>query len=193
MAIKVIIFDCFGVLVQPGKTILYKKFPNLKNDIDNIEHQWHYGLISRQQFNEQMAELIGISPDDVKSKYYDISVRDESAIDWVRQVKLSGDYKVGLLSNVGSNRINDFFQSSEQSELFDDMVLSFDVGMIKPEIMIYELAAKRFGVEMNECIMIDDISLNVEAANNAGMHGLLYVSVEQARADVESIIESFNA
>lgn len=190
MAIKALIFDCFGVLVQPGRTLLYQSYPQFGIEIGDLEHQWHNGMLSRQEFNEQMAKLIGATPEEVKSRYYDISVRDEAAVDWVRQLKKAGEYKIGFLSNVGPSRMNEFFPKSELSELFDEVVLSYDVGMVKPEVAIFDLMAERLGLETSECIMIDDLAVNIDSAANAGMQTVLFISIDQARDEIKQILKA---
>ncbi len=190
MVIKAIIFDCFGVLVTSARVVLKKDYPQYKNQIDDLNHQADYGLISRHQFDEQLSNLIGITPDQVESNYWQKSVRDDDTINWLRQLKKSGTYKIGMLSNVGRGFMDSFFTPLEQREMFDEVILSSDVDLAKPEIAIFELMADRLGVEPNECIMIDDTALNVEAAKNAGMQGIWFVSTDTAQNEFDIILGS---
>ena len=193
MAIRAIVFDCFGVLVSSARVVLKNDYPKLKVQIDDLDHQADYGLISRQQFNEKLADLIGISPDQVESHYWGASVRDERAISWMCELKKSGIYKIGMLSNVGHGFFNSYFTYTEEKDLFDAVVLSSDVGLAKPEIAAFELIAERLEVKPSECIMIDDASLNIEAAKNAGMQGIWFFSTDQAKDELNQILESNNA
>ena len=193
MAIKAIIFDCFGVLIMPGRTLLYQSFPDFKTEISDLEHQSDFGIITRQQFNDSIAELVGITPAEVKSKYYDTNTRNQPVIDWMRQLKASGRYKIGLLSNVGSGWLTDYLSEDDQAELFDAVVLSSNVGLIKPDPLIFELTAGKLGVEPFECVMIDDISANIDGAQIADMQGIVFVSTDQARSELDHMIESVNA
>lgn len=193
MAIKAIIFDCFGVLVMPGRTLLYKAYPQLKDDISDLEHQSDYGFISRQQFNDSIAKLIGSTPKEVKSLYYDVDVHNESAVAWVRELRASGEYKIGLLSNLGRGWLDDFLAKTEQVDLFDEIVLSSDIGITKPDPRIFEVIAERLGVAPYECIMIDDISANIDGADRAGMKGIVFASTDQARAELDNILAKSNA
>ena len=62
-------------------------------------------------------------------------------------------------------------------DLFDDVVCSADVGLAKPDPRVYALAASRLRLEPGECVFIDDLAGNVEAARAAGMlavHFLVY-------------------
>lgn len=193
MAVKAIIFDCFGVLIMPGRTLLYQAFPQFETEISDLEHQSDYGMISRDEFNSSIAELTGITPEEVESKYYDVNVHNEEAVDWIRELKSSGKYKIGLLSNVGRGWLDDFLTEIEQVDLFDQVVLSSDIGLIKPDVRLFEIAAARLGVEPYECVMIDDLLPNIDGAETADMQGIVFTSTKQARIELDHIIESTNA
>lgn len=193
MVIKAIVFDCFGVLVTSARNELVSEYPQFKTQIDDVAHQSDYGLISRQQFIDSLADIIGMTSHNTDSLYSNASVRDERAIDWVRELKQSGKYKIGMLSNVGPGFINLFFGPTDQKKMFDEIVLSYNVGIAKPEIAIFELVAKNLGVRMSECVMIDDTLLNVEASVNAGMQGIRFISLGQAQEDLKNLLESDRA
>lgn len=57
-------------------------------------------------------------------------------------------------------------------DYFDDIFLSCDLQMVKPDACIYEETAKRLGVEPSEIFFIDDSRKNIDAAIAAGYHGL---------------------
>jgi epoxide hydrolase-like predicted phosphatase len=59
-------------------------------------------------------------------------------------------------------------------ELFDAWVISGEVGMRKPEERIFLLAAQRLGLPPEQCVFIDDIQANVDAATALGMAGVLH-------------------
>lgn len=193
MAIKAIIFDYFGVLASSARAVLRNNYPKFKTQIDDLCHQYDYGLISRQQFDDSLAELLGITSEQIESRYWGNTIRDEKTVNWVSELKSSGKYKVGMLSNVGYNFLNNLFGPSEQAELFDEVVLSSNEGLAKPEIAIFELIAKRLGVKTDECVMIDDTVLNIEAAKNSGMQGIWYISTDQAKYELNQLLEQNRA
>ncbi|MHB8094616.1 MAG: HAD-IA family hydrolase, partial [Candidatus Aminicenantales bacterium] len=57
---------------------------------------------------------------------------------------------------------------------FDDYILSFELGIAKPEPGIYREALRRAGCRAGECVFIDDIPENVEAAVKLGIAGIVY-------------------
>jgi FMN phosphatase YigB (HAD superfamily) len=193
MAIKAIIFDCFGVLVTSARVALKNDYPMFKRQIDDLDHQADYGLISRQQFNAGLSALIGLTPDQIEIKYWRSSVRVTSVFNWLKSLKNSGQYKIGILSNVGHGFFNSYFTPAEQNELFDTVVLSSEVDMAKPEFGIFKLTADRLEVKLSECVMIDDTYLNIDAAKSAGMQGVWFISTDQAIDALKVVIEAENA
>lgn len=190
MAIKAVIFDCFGVLVLSGRGSLYHDYPHLKEQIYDLERQSDYGMISRDDFNQAVSQMTDLSPQTVEERYWSTSVLNESAIEWVKEVKKAGDYKVGLLSNIGRGWLDDVIPADKRKEMFDAEVLSSEVGAVKPAAEIFELAAQRLGVTPFECVMIDDILANVDGAERVGMQGVLFGTTTQARTELEIQIKS---
>ncbi len=193
MAIKAIIFDCFGVLVMSGRAALYHDYPALKDQIHDNERQSDYGIISRLQLDEAIGQMTHLSPQVIEERYWATSVRNESALAWVKELKQSGEYKIGLLSNIGRDWLKDVLPTEERRGLFDAEVLSSDVNMVKPSLEIFEIAAQRLGVEPFECVMIDDLLANVDGAEQAGMGGVLFGTTTQARIDLDLYLKSHNA
>ena len=91
-------------------------------------------------------------------------------IDLIR--RLHPTYKTAVLSNADNTLITRLRDAHGIFDLFDEIVVSADVGMAKPEPKIYVLAAQRLGLPPAECVFIDDLEGNVEAARAAGMHAI---------------------
>ncbi|MNT59631.1 Alpha-D-glucose-1-phosphate phosphatase YihX [compost metagenome] len=81
--------------------------------------------------------------------------------------------------------MNGLFSPAEQAELFDVVVLSSDIGMTKPNPAIFEFTATKLGLLPEECIMIDDLLLNIEGAQQTGMKGVVYSTIEQAKRAID--------
>ena len=76
------------------------------------------------------------------------------------------------------------FVEKPEVEYFDSIVLSSDVGLMKPDVRIYELSASQLGVEPAECVFVDDLQKNVDGAINAGMQAIKYDSFDQFRDEI---------
>ena len=163
MAIKAIVFDCFGVLVTSARVALKNDYPQFVKEIDDLDHQADYGMISRQQFNEELSKLINLTANEIESKYWGSSVKIERSLKWLWKLKKTGKYKIGMLSNVGKGFFESYFTMAERKELFDAAVLSSDVGVAKPDIIAYEIIAERLGVKATD---IADVEVVAEDMND---------------------------
>jgi putative hydrolase of the HAD superfamily len=83
-------------------------------------------------------------------------------------------YKVSVLSNADVSLRARLGQEPDVMELFDDIVVSAEVGMAKPEPEVFRLAARRLGCPPAECVFVDDWDVNVAAARDVGMAAVLY-------------------
>jgi epoxide hydrolase-like predicted phosphatase len=99
-------------------------------------------------------------------------------IDLIR--RLRGAYKTAVLSNADSTLAHVLRDSHGIADLFDDIVVSADVGMAKPDAQIYVLSAQRLGLAPSECVFIDDLPVNVEGARGAGMHAVHFLVNEHS-------------
>jgi FMN phosphatase YigB (HAD superfamily) len=87
---------------------------------------------------------------------------------------LHSTYKTAILSNTSLRVLNKYFPGGEYKEYFDELILSYDEGINKPNPDIYFLAAERLGVNVSECLFVDDSEGNVRGAENVGMNAILY-------------------
>jgi putative hydrolase of the HAD superfamily len=78
----------------------------------------------------------------------------------------------------------------ELDEIFDVVVDSAFVGMRKPERRIYELTLDRLGDGLRaiECVFVDDLEHNCEAARALGMTAVRFEDADQAIAELESVL-----
>lgn len=184
--ITTLIFDCFGVLYSGTRTYLADQAPaHRRQELEELFDQADYGYITGAEFSDQAAALLDMTPDTLEEHTKHLYVRNDALINDVR--KYRGQYKVGLLSNVSDSVIAQLFAEHELAELFDEVVLSSSVGMIKPSVAIFELTATRLGSLPEECVMIDDLERNIAGARDAGMHGIVYRSAETFARDTKAL------
>ena len=58
--------------------------------------------------------------------------------------------------------------------LFDDIIVSGDEGLAKPDPEVFQLLRQRIGHPLQECVFVDDSPANVEAARVAGLDAILF-------------------
>ena len=75
-------------------------------------------------------------------------------------------------------------------EIFELVVDSAFVGMRKPEPGIYELTLERLGAAAAECLFVDDMDLNCDAARELGMQAVHFRSNDQAIPEIRALTGS---
>ena len=86
----------------------------------------------------------------------------------VERLRAAGRVKLGLLSNAGRGWTARL-RAKGVADFFDDVVVSADVGLAKPDPEVFRLAARRLGVEPTACLMIDDQPQHLLSAQRAGL------------------------
>ena len=173
--VKAIIFDCFGVLVQASlEPFHYKYLGNNRELIEKakiLDHDANQGKMTYDKFVDELAKLADISYQEAKN-FLDNNPPNLELLEFIKN-KLKKSYKIGFLSNASDNWLNELF-TKDQLELFDSIVLSYQVGFAKPDKKIFLLSAKRLNVKPQECVFIDDIARYCEGAKAAGMQAIVY-------------------
>jgi putative hydrolase of the HAD superfamily len=97
---------------------------------------------------------------------------------------LVGRVKLVLLSNTHDLHVAHLRPRLPVLERFDGLVLSCEVGLVKPQAEIYARALQCAGVPASRAIFFDDIEAYVEGARAVGIHGQVFRSA----ADVPSAL-----
>jgi len=190
--IRGIVFDCYGVLVRGSLDYLRSLTPaDRRQEFTDLARASDNGFISQQEYVDGVSLLIGRSPEDVREIITRQEVHNKEMLEYV--AVLHKDYRIGMLSNVGRGSVERLFTSQELAELFDAVVLSNEIGITKPSVEAYEYTASQLDLLPSECIMVDDIALNVEGAEMAGMRGVLFTDTEDCKRDIEMLIGEENA
>lgn len=105
----------------------------------------------------------------------------------VARLRAAGRVKLGLLSNANRG-FSERLRARGIADLFDDVVVSADVGLAKPDPEVFRLAARRLGVELHACLMIDDQPQHLESAQRLGLRTHLFEHAR--RADLVSLLEA---
>jgi len=144
------------------------------------------GELPLDDFNALFQRELGLKDFDWK-EYYMVSVDPmphvAELVSWVGE-----HYNFGLLTNSMPGFVKELLSSGKIPNLpYSVIVDSSEVGSVKPEPGIYEIAQERAGVEPNEILLIDDGRTNLMAADRFGWHVLWFddfrpeESLERAR------------
>lgn len=187
--IRAVIFDFFGVLVTEGfkqfQTDYFENDDEKRQKAVDLITQVDSGKISMNDFTAELAKLADISPREVADALGG-NRPNKLLLDYIRQ-NLHGSYKTSILSN-SSMDFPGKILSSKDLGLFDDVVLSYRYGIVKPQPEIYRLAARRLGVEPAQAVFIDDSPGHVEGARKVGMKSIYYDDFRQMKNELEKLL-----
>lgn len=186
--IKGIVFDCFGVLYHSSIEHLLSITPEEHRvELLDASHASDLGYLTHDEYFARVAELTSKTPKEAEEIVRAQHVRNDEVFNILR--KLRGRYKTAMLSNIGAHVIDQLFTQDELQELFDTVVLSSSVGMVKPYPEIFEYTVTQLGLHPSECVMIDDRSENVEGAISTDMLGIIFTSAQQLEVELQRVLD----
>ena len=148
------------------------------------------GEITEEQFDEAVASLLSdacgkaIAPLGLKQRMFALVKPDDAMWNAVGAARGAG-VRTGLLSNSWGGRD---YPLDELRQIFDTLVISGEVGMRKPQPEIYLLAAERAGARPEDCVFVDDFSVNVEGAEAVGMKSIVHKDAPTTIATLEEVL-----
>lgn len=200
MAIKVVIFDLAGVVLFPIRgtfnSLLAERLDVPLEGVERVmgdptNDQWDLNEISDDAFyNHLLTELNQpLEKKAIIRKFViDDFYVDQEMLTLVRELHKS--YTTALLTNFPAH-VHDFLRSSWHMDgAFDHIIVSSDVGLIKPDPRIYQLSLERVNCLAHEAVFIDDRKVNIDAALALGIKSILFISKPKMIAALSRIIRS---
>ena len=93
--------------------------------------------------------------------------------------ELVGKYKLGIISNLPHDSLITELENYSMLDMFNPIVISYQVGVRKPHPTIYREAMKRVNTTPENSIFVSHDAEEVEGAENVGMRGILVKSLEE--------------
>lgn len=190
--ITALIFDYFGVIKLTG---LRSAFVSLGGDLSkdeafvtDVTTAANYGFI--HDADEQLAAHLGVDLATWQKAMAGSNGNDPVLLKFIKELHQEGIYRIGLLSNAGSQALKDYFEPGELETLFDATLVSGDTGYVKPEAAFYRMMAEKLGVDPSTCVMIDDREEFCKGAEYVGMRSIHYQNYQQFREDLDTLIAS---
>ncbi len=178
--VKFVYFDVNGCLVYFYQRAFDKLALDTGAQLETVESAfWHFndqvcrGELSLSDFNHELAKRLSV--DSINwPKYYLDTVEPikemQELLVWASQ-----RYRVGLLSNIMPGLLSSMRRNKQLPDIDYDVIIdSSEVGAIKPEAKIYEIAQHRAGFPTEQILLIDDGRVNLMAAERLGWHVLSF-------------------
>jgi epoxide hydrolase-like predicted phosphatase len=160
----------------------------------NPLYELEKGAVTEDEFLTSIEQEMGggVSLREMHQVYFAHLERNVEMIAFVRALR----EERGLRSALLTNNVREWEPKwrsmlPEIDEIFEVVVDSAFVGLRKPDPAIYELTVERLGdgVRASDCVFIDDIEVNCDAARALGMAAVQFQSTEQTIAEVEALLD----
>ena len=193
-----VVFDLGNVLVRWDPRLLYEQ---LITDADELEqffdtvitHDWIRAQDAGRSFDDGIALLTGQFP------HYEAEIRAFWER-WEEMVPGAIDGTVEILAELKeretplyalTNCSHETFPIARPRfpffDWFDGIVVSGEIGLLKPQAPIYRHLLERFGLSAEDCVFIDDSAANVAGAEAVGITGLHFQSPHKLRRELAKL------
>jgi epoxide hydrolase-like predicted phosphatase len=201
VSIRAVIFDFGGVLVRmiddrPCRELAARLGVPLSRLDDLVffsqtAREASRGVIQASQHWRAVGQALGISQEEMPrflEKYWSADDVNWKLLDFIRSLR--PQYKVGLLSNAWDDLRQTIHERWNIDSLFDEMIISAEVHLVKPDPRIFHLTIERLQVHPSEAVFVDDMAENVEAAVKEGLVAIQYLDLDQTLSELKRILVS---
>jgi len=142
------------------------------------EHSWiaaQRGVMTSDGHWQAVGTALGLPPDDIpalRAAFYSGDVLNVELVACIYRLRASG-LRIGLLSNFSTD-LRAMLGQQDLLWRFDALTISAEIGVMKPDAAAYRAVLAVLGLEAQTCVFIDDIPANVAAAQEVGMHGIVF-------------------
>lgn len=200
--IKNLIFDIGGVLVdfrpagvlkELGVSEEHARVILQESIASPLWQEMDRGVLPEDEVIRAMREHI---PEEMREEYdrfiYEgkprLTIPFAYSEQWLKQFHDRG-YGVYILSNYPVS----YFEAHKDGFAFlnhtDGRVVSGYVKLLKPDPAIYRCLLEKYQLKAEECIFVDDLEVNAEGARSVGIHGIRFLSYEDANAKIEQLLK----
>jgi len=194
--IKAVIFDQGGVreidtdeyTYHTLAKLLRRDYSEVKKISEKLREDFFTGRIDTREYFVLLTKDLGVEaePNELMLTWKRCFIAKSDVIVGVDRIisRLKEDgYKVSILSNA-EPFLAEVNMRRGRYEGFDSVILSYQVGLKKPDERIFKLAAEKLGLSAKECIFIDDRRMNVNASRRVGMAGIQFRDVRSLANEI---------
>ncbi|RPI93868.1 MAG: HAD family phosphatase [Chloroflexi bacterium] len=198
MTIKAVFFDLGGVIVRTEfqaprqqladrlgmdyddlNKLIFESDTSNRASIGEISSEEHWAFVI-QRLKRPVSELAVI-----REEFFAGDIVDRTLLEYIRSLR--GKYKTGIISNAWGD-LRDFIVREKFDDAFDRIIISAEVGAMKPEAKIYQIALEQFGVSPREAVFLDDFYVNIAGCEKVGMKGIHFKDPEIALQQLKELL-----
>jgi putative hydrolase of the HAD superfamily len=145
------------------------------------------GTISTENFLKELNSKLGITLTlEEFTTLWNATFRENPEMVGLLQ-ELSLRYPLYLLSNTNEVHYRHLQDSFNVARHFKELILSYQVGLAKPDPRIYRIVLERSGLAAEQCVFIDDLPPNVQAARSIGMQAIQFKGIDDLRQQLAAL------
>lgn len=199
MTIKAIIWDVGGVMERtedfgPRQALADRLGWEMSDLMDLVfgktdQHRAQLGKISLAEHWQNIGQTLGVPAADlaqIEADFFIGDTLDTALVDEIRALK--ADYTTAILSNYAANLRDKVLHEWQIGDAFDHIIISAEVGVMKPNPAIYRIALEKIGCQPEEAVFLDDFIENVAGAQAVGLHAVWFKTPAQAMAELQGIL-----
>ena len=196
--IKAVFFDLGGVIVrteyQSPRQHLAERLGMEYEDLEKLVfagpsgQRASIGDISAEEHWAEVTRRLrrpDSETESIREEFFAGDVIDREIVSFLRTLRLH--YHVGLISNAWPD-LRDYIVKQKFDDAFDHMVISAEVGVMKPDAKIYQIALEQTGVSPDEAVFVDDFIENIDGCEALGMHGIHFRDPGQALEELKQLL-----
>ena len=198
MSIRAVFFDLGGVILrteyQAPRQHLAEKLGMEYDDLVKVVFDSESGY---------KASIGAITPDEhwaavvkrlkrpasemeaIRHEFFAGDIIDRTLLEFLRSLR--GSYKTGLISNAWGD-LRDYIVREKFDDAFDHIIISAEVGAVKPEARIFKIALEQAGVRADEAVFVDDFAVNIEGCEKVGMQGIYFEDAESTLLQLKELL-----
>ncbi|HEY5984002.1 MAG TPA: HAD family phosphatase [Anaerolineales bacterium] len=199
MPIQAVLFDLGGVILrteyQAPREHLAERLNSSYEDLVRIVFESEsarrasLGEISTQQHWEAVVGRLrrpSTEIPELRDEFFAGDVLDRSLVDYIRALRKRR--RSGLISNAWPD-MREYIVSNKIEDAFDSIIISSEVGILKPDPGIFELALGGLEVQPSQAVLVDDTPANIDGARALGMAGVIFRDPDQMKRDLEALLD----
>jgi 2-haloacid dehalogenase len=194
-----VVFDLGGVLIDWDPRHLYRKlFAGEEAAMEHFlaticTHEWNRCQDAGRSFIQGCQLLKTEHPDKAElidayaARFGEMMAGPiAGSVEILSELKASGTALYGL-TNFSAETYPVAFERFEFLRWFRGIVVSGEVGVIKPDTRIFELLIERFAIDPDDTVYIDDVEANVIAARLFGIHSIQFTTAAALREELAGL------
>ncbi|HLD57617.1 MAG TPA: HAD family phosphatase [archaeon] len=195
--IKAIISDLGNVITPFDWSVFCKSFSKYCNLSEqeikklvvdsNMKDDYERGKITSKEFWKQVKKM---TKSDISYRKFcyiwsNIFTINRPLVELLN--KLRKRYPLFLLSNTNEVHFRSLSKRVKVLSHFKGFILSYETGLVKPDLRIFREAVRSTGCKPAECVYIDDIKEYTDTACKLGLKGLRYTTFTKLKIDLKAL------